>query len=43
MKIDIEKEMRSILDREAEAVRNIPVSDAYDKAVALIVEHVNRK
>lgn len=42
-KIDIEKEMHSILEREAEAVRNIPVSLAYGKAVDLIVERVNRR
>ncbi len=43
MKIDVEKEMRSILEREADAVRNIPVSEAYAKAVSLIVEHVNKR
>lgn len=41
--IDIEKEMRSILEREAEAVRNIPVSESYAKAVELIVKQVNHK
>lgn len=41
--IDVETLMRDILRREAEAVLSIPVSDAYNKAVALIVEHVNRR
>ncbi len=35
--------MREILRREADAVLNIPVTDGYDKAVELIVEHVNRR
>lgn len=43
MKIDVREEMRSILEREARAVENIPVSDAYEKAVSLIVEHVNHR
>lgn len=33
----------SILKKEAEAVLNIPVSSAYDEAVALIVEHVHNQ
>lgn len=33
----------SILVRESEAVRNIPVSEAYDNAVKLIVEQVHKK
>lgn len=33
----------SILVRESEAVRNIPVSEAYDDAVKLIVEQVHKK
>ncbi len=41
--IDIKEEMRSILRREADAIQNIPVSDAYGHAVELIVEHVNRR
>lgn len=32
----------SILEQEAEAVRNIPVSAAYDEAIDLIVEHVHK-
>lgn len=33
----------SILQREAEAVRNIPVTDDYEKAVQLITEQVHTK
>lgn len=35
--------MQSILDAEAEAIRKIPVTDGYSKAVELITEHVNRR
>lgn len=35
--------MQAILDAEAEAVKNIPVTDGYARAVELIVEHVNRR
>lgn len=35
--------MTDILQKEAQAVLSIPVSDAYGKAVDLIVEHVNRR
>lgn len=35
--------IRSILEHEASAIRNIPVSDAYAKAIDLIVEQVNQK
>lgn len=35
--------MRGILEAEASAVLNIPVTDGYSKAVELIVEHVNRR
>lgn len=35
--------MREILEAEAAAVLNIPVTDGYSKAVELIVEHVNRR
>lgn len=37
------EEIRSVLEHEASAIRNIPVSDAYTKAIDLIVEQVNRK
>lgn len=36
-------EIRSVLEHEASAIRNIPVSDAYSQAIDLIVEQVNRK
>lgn len=35
--------MREILKAESEALQSIPVSDAYDRAVELIVEHVHRR
>ncbi len=37
------EEMRDILRREADAILNIPISGDYEKAVDLIVEHVNRR
>ncbi len=36
-------EIKSIIEKEADAVRAIPVSDSYDKAVNLIVEHIHRR
>ena len=33
----------SILEKEAEAVRNIPVSERYEDAVDLIIDHVHNK
>lgn len=35
--------IQSILDHEAEAVRNIPVSEEYERAVELIVHHVHER
>ena len=35
--------IRSILQREADAILNIPVTDEFDKAVALIVDKVHLK
>ncbi len=35
--------MRSILEHEADAIRNIPVTAGYDKAIEMIVEHVHRR
>lgn len=35
--------MRQILDAEAQAIRNIPITDGYDRAVSLIADHVNRR
>lgn len=37
------EDIRSILEHEAKAILNIPISDAFDKAIDLIVEQVNRK
>lgn len=36
-------EIHSILEHEASAIQNIPVSDAYSQAIDLIVEQVNHK
>lgn len=41
--MDIKNEMREILMAESRAIQNIPVTDDYDKAVELIVEHVKRR
>lgn len=35
--------IQELLQKEAQAVLNIPVTDAYEKAVSLIVEHVHRR
>lgn len=35
--------IRSILEHEADAILNIPISDVYEKAVALIIEQVHQK
>ncbi|MDR1524928.1 MAG: SIS domain-containing protein [Tannerella sp.] len=37
------EEIKSIIDRESEAVRNIPVTESYGKAVDLIFEHVHKR
>ncbi len=39
----IQESMREILEAESRAIKNIPVSDQYDKAVELIIEHVHRR
>ena len=39
----IEKEIKELLRKEAEAVLNIPITKEYEKAVALIVEQVHHK
>ena len=36
-------EIQSILEREASAILNIPVTDSYEKAIDLIAEQVNGK
>ena len=33
----------SILEHEADAVRHIPVTPAFDEAITLIVEHVHHR
>jgi len=40
---NIQETMREILEAESRAILNIPVSDAYDSAVDIIVEHVHRR
>lgn len=40
---EILQSMRDILRAESQAILNIPVTDAYCKAVALIVEHVHNR
>lgn len=35
--------IKELLQREAQAVLNIPVTEAYEQAVELIVEQVHRK
>ena len=39
----ITETMRRILDAESRAIAAIPVSDAYDRAVAMIVDRVHRR
>lgn len=41
--MDIKESMRGILLAESRAIQNIPVTDDYEKAVGLIVEHVARR
>lgn len=41
--MDVKRTMRAILVAESEAVRNIPVTDGYEKAVNIIVEHVHHQ
>ena len=38
--MNIQDTMREILRAESEAILNIPVTDAYTRAVELIVDHV---
>ena len=35
--------IKQLLQQEAQAVLNIPVTDAYEKAIQLIVEQVHQK
>lgn len=41
--IQMKEIIRSILQREADAILNLPITDDYEKAVSLIVEQVNHK
>lgn len=41
--IDLKQRMREILEAESKAILNIPVSDAYQKAVDLIIEHTRHR
>lgn len=41
--IDIKESMRRILAAESEAIAQIPVTDGYEKAVSMIVEHVHNR
>lgn len=41
--MSIKEEIVSLLRREAEAIMNLPVTDEYEKAVALIVEYVHQR
>lgn len=43
MVIDVKELMGEILRKEAEAVKSIPVSDGYARAVELIVDRVNHR
>lgn len=41
--MEIEQSMRQILQAESDAIKNIPYSADYDRAVELILEHVHRR
>lgn len=41
--MDIKESMRRILEAESRAISAIPVTDAYERAVDLIVEHVHNR
>ncbi len=41
--MDVQGSMRQILEAESKAILNIPVTDGYEKAVNLIVEHVHNR
>lgn len=41
--MNVKDSMRQILDAESAAIRNIPVTDAYEQAVAAIVDRVHRR
>ncbi len=39
----MERKIRQIFDNEASAIKNIPVTESYSKAVEIIYDHVHRK
>ena len=41
--MNVQESMRSILKAESEAILQIPVTEAYDRAVEAIIEHVHRR
>ncbi len=41
--MDVKESMREILEAESRAIAEIPVTDEYEHAVGLIVEHVHRR
>ena len=41
--MDVKQSMQEILEAESKAVLNIPVTDAYEEAVKLIVEQVKHE
>ena len=41
--MDVEESMREILQAESQAILNIPVTEAYEAAVAAIVERVHHR
>lgn len=41
--MDVAESMRQILKAESKAVLSIPVTDGYERAVELIIEHVHRR
>ena len=41
--MDVKESMRAILEAESRAIAGIPVTDEYERAVGLIVEHVHRR
>lgn len=41
--MDVKQTMRNILSAESSAIKQIPVTDGYERAVDLIVEHVHHR
>lgn len=42
-KMNVKQSMREILEAESRAIAEIPITDEYERAVDLIVEHVHRR